>query len=216
MYHSLFLGCRVNADIMFVLDMSHSISNANVRKALSFVEEFAQNLTIGRLDDRVGVVLFGDYGHVMFTMSEHDNKRDLLQAIKGLENYALGERHGEIQNINTAHGLTETIDVFKSDIREPRQSNTVYRVTIVLSDGVSDDYDATIREAEKLRNITPPVLVYAIGVGGVNKDEMRAIAGDYNHYTHLDDFDPEGLHHLREHHVKEICLSGNIKIEVFK
>ena len=206
----------MNADIMFVLDMSHSISKANLRKALGFVEEFAQNLTIGRLDDRVGVVLFGDYGHVMFNMSEHDNKQDLLHSIKELEKYVLGERHGEIQNTNTAHGLTETIDVFNSDIREPQQSNTVYRVAIVVSDGNSDYHDATIREAEKLRNITPPVLVYAIGVGRVDKDEMRAIAGDYDHYTLLDDFDPEGIRHLREHHVKEICLKGNIKIELFK
>ena len=80
----------MNADIMFVLDISHSISEAYLRKALGFVEEFAQNLTIGRLDDRVGVVLFGDHGHVMFNMSQHDNKHDLLQAIKGLEKYALG------------------------------------------------------------------------------------------------------------------------------
>ena len=206
----------MNAGIMFVLDISHSISPGNLRKALGFVEEFAQNLTIGHLDDRVGVVLFGDYGHVMFNMSEHSNKHDFLQAIKGLEQYALDERDNETQNTNTAHGLTETIDVFNSDIREPRQSNTVYRVAIVVSDGVSDYHDATIREAEKLRNITPPVLVYAIGVGRVNKDEMRAIADDYDHYTHLDNFDPEGLHRLRKHHVKEICLSGNIKIEVFK
>ena len=206
----------MNADIMFVLDMSHSISIANLRKTLGFVEEFAQSLTIGRLDNRVGVILFGDHGHVMFNMSEHDNKRDLLLAIEGLENYALGERRWETQNTNTAHGLTETIDVFKSDIREPRQSNTVYRVAIVLSDGKSDDHDGTIREAEKLRNITPTVLVYAIGVGRVDNEEMRAIAGDYDHYTHLDNFDREGFRRLRKQQLEDICLNGNTKNEVCK
>ena len=201
----------MNADIIFVLDMSHSICEANLRKALGFVEEFARSLTIGRLDDRVGVVLFGDYGHVMFTMSEHDNKCDLLQAIKGLEQYALGERYEEIQNGNISHGLMETINIFKSDIREPRRSNTVYRVAIVVSDGKSDDHDATIREAEKLRNITPPVLVYAIGVDGVDVGEMSAIAGDYDHYTHLDNFDPEGFRRLRKQQFEDICLDGNTK-----
>ena len=202
----------MNADIMFVLDMSHSIHNGNLREALVFVEEFAQNLTIGRLDDRVGVVLFGDYGHVMFTMSEHNNKCDLLHAIKGLEQYALDERDNETQNTNTSHGLTETIDVFKSDIREPRQSNTVYRVAIVLSDGVSDDPNATIRVAQKLRNITPTVLVIAIGVGAyINVKEMKAIASDCNHYTHLYDFDPKGFHRVREKYLRDICLNGNSK-----
>ena len=204
----------MNADIMFVLDMSNSITRVNLRKALRFVEEFARSLTIGSLDDRVGVVLFGDYGHVMFTMSEHDNKHDLMEAIKGLRDYAITLRtNGEIQNTNTSHGLAKTIDVFKSDTR---QSNTVYRVAIVLSDGVSDDPDATIREAEKLRNITPPVFVYTIGIGRVDKREMKAIAGDCNHYTFLHDFDQEEFCHLREHHVKDIYSNGNIKIEVFK
>ena len=206
----------MNADIMFVLDMSHSISVANLKKEFGFVEEFARSLTIGRLDDRVGVVLFGDYGHVMFNMSQHDNKRDLLLAIEGLENYALGERRGETQNTNTAHGLTETIDVFKSDIRQPRQSNTVYRVAIVVSDGKSDRRVATIKAAQKLHNITPTVLVYAIGIGKVDKDEMRAIAGDYDHYTHLDNFDRDGLHRLRKQQLEDICLNGNTKNEVCK
>ena len=206
----------MNADIMFVLDMSHSISVANLNKEFGFVEKFTQSLRIGHLDDRVGVVLFGDYGHVMFNMSEHNNKHDLLQAIKGLEQYALDERYNEIQNTNTSHGLTETIDVFKSDIREPRQSNTVYRVAIVLSDGVSNSRDATIGAAQKLHSIAPTVLVYAIGVGGVDEDEMRAIAGDYDHYTYLDNFDPEGFHRLRKQQLKDICLNGNTKNGVCK
>ena len=207
----------MNADIMFVLDMSHSINNGNLGKTLGFVEEFAQSLIIGRLDDRVGVVLFGDHGHVMFNMSEHDNKRDLLQAIKGLKDYAITLRtSGEIQNTNTSHGLSETINVFKSDIREPRQSNMVYRVAIVVSAGGSDDPDATIREAQILRNMTPPVLVYAIGVARVYDKEMRAIAGDCNHYTPLDDFDPEGFRRVRKQQFEDICLNGNTKNEVFK
>ena len=204
----------MNADIMFVLDMSHSISKENLNKEFSFVEEFAQSLTIGRLDDKVGVVLFGYQAHVMFNMSQHDNKHDLLHSIKGLEKYALDQRSRETQHTNTAHGLTETIDVFNSDIREPRQSNTVYRVAIVVSDGKSDSRVATIRAARKLHSITPPVLVYAIGIGKVDKDEMRAIAGDYDHYTHLDNFDRDGLRRLRKQQLEDICLNGNTKNEV--
>ena len=206
----------MNADIMFVLDMSHSISPANLNKEFGFVEEFARSLTIGRLDDRVGVVLFGYQAHVMFNMSQHDNKHDLLQAIEGLENYALDQQRGRTQNTNTSHALTETIDVFKSDIREPRQSNTVYRVAIVVSDGKSDSCVATIKAAQKLHSITPPVLVYTIGIGKVDKDEMRAIAGDYDHYTHLNNFDRDGLRRLRKQQFEDICLNGNTKNEVCK
>ena len=194
--------------------ISHSLYDEHLIKTFDFVGEFVQNLTIGRRDDRVGVVLFGDYGHVMFNMSEHSKKRDLLQAVVQLEQHAKALRtNGEIQNTNTSHGLAKTIDVFQSDTR---QSNTVYRVAIVVSDGKSDDPDATIREAQILRNMTPPVLVYAIGVGRVYDKEMKAIAGDCDHYTPLENFDPEGFRRVRKQYFEDICLNGNTKNEVSK
>ena len=189
---------------MFVLDISHSLMDESLDKTLVFLAEFAQNLTIGPLDNRVGVVVFGDRGHVIFTMSEHENKDDLLGAIKGLKNYTQYVRNGEVQNTNTSHGLKETISIFQSDART---SNTVFRVAIVLSDGVSDDPDATIREAAKLRNLS--VLVYAIGVGDVNEEEMRAIASDSHRYTHLDHFDSEQFKAVRNKYIKDLCLNGN-------
>ena len=202
----------MNADIMFVLDISDSLRDEHLKEALGFVEEFAQNLIIGRRDDRVGVVLFGDYGHEMFTMSDYTKKQDLLQAIRELTDYAITlRRNNGIQTTNTSHGLAKTTAMFQSDTR---QSNTVYRVAIVVSDGVSNDPDATIKEAQILRNITPPVLVYTIGVGGVNRKEMRAIASDYDHYTNLNNFDPEGLRRLRKQQFEDICLNGNTKNEM--
>ncbi|CAI8054244.1 Collagen alpha-6(VI) chain [Geodia barretti] len=205
--------CRVNADIVFVLDISHSLVDNSLDKALNFVADFAQNLTIGRLDDRVGVVVFGDRGHVIFTMSEHENKNDLLGAIKELKNYTQHVRNGETQNTNTSHGLKKTISIFQSDTRE---SNTVFRVAVVLSDGVSDDPDSTVREAAKLRNLS--VLVYAIGVGNdVNDEEMKAIASDCHRYTHLDDFDSEQFKLVRNKYIKDLCLNAtkDISSEIF-
>jgi hypothetical protein len=203
--------CRVNADIMFVLDISHSLLDKSLDKSLNFVADFAQNLTIGRLDDRVGVVVFGDRGHVIFTMSEHENKNDLLGAINELKNYTQHVRNGEIQNTNTSHGLKKTISVFQSDTRK---SNTVFRVALVLSDGVSDDPDSTVREAAKLRNFS--VLVYAIGVGDVNDKEMRAIASDRHRYTHLDDFDSEQFEAVRNSYFNDICLNATTDITGLK
>ena len=203
----------MNADFMFVLDISDSIIDEYLDKVLDFVGEFVEYMSIGPMDDRVGVVVFGDSGNVMFTMSEHQNKTNLSTALGRVEAKVNKIRDKNIQQTNTADGLTETIDVFNSDIREPRQSNTVYRAAIVLSDGVSNDHDATIREAKELHSLTPPVLVYAIGVGGVNEEEMNAIASDCNHYTHLDNFDPEGFHRVRKNYLEDICLIGNVIIK---
>ena len=201
----MFLGCKVNADFLFVLDISSSIIDKHLNVVFHFVGEFAKDLTIGHLDDRVGVVVFGDHGHVMLNLSKHQNKDSLLHALKQLQTDVHKIRRDEVQNTNTVEGLTQAISVFQSDTR---QSNTVYRAAIVLSDGVSDDPGATIRVAEELHSLTPPVLVYAIGVGGVNEEEMIAIAGDVNHYTHLGDFNTEEFDGVREDYLRDICLNG--------
>ena len=197
----------MNADFLFVLDISDSIIDIYLNVTFNFVENYTQDLTIGHLDDRMGVVVFGDHGRVIFTMSEHKNKDSFLDALKQLQTDVRKIRENEVQNTNTSDGLTQAISVFQSGTR---QSNTVYRAIIVVSDGVSDDHEATIRAAEELHSLTPPVLVYAIGVGGVNQEEMIAIAGDSNHYTHLRDFDPEGFHRVRKNYLKDICLIGKV------
>ena len=197
----------MNADFMFVLDISHSIIDEYLKRVYNFVDEFVRYMFIGPFDDRFGVVVFGDHGHVMFKMSEHQSQNWLNRLRDDVEII----RDSGVQQTNTADGLTKAISLFQSDIR---QSNTVYRAAIVLSDGVSDDYDATIRAAEELHSLTPPVLVYAIGVGRVNEEEMIAIASDSNHYTHLDNFDPKGFHQVRENYLEDICLIGNIIIKV--
>ena len=195
----------MNVDIMFVLDISNSLWNKHLEQVFDFMTKFVKkNLTIGLQNDRVGAVIFGDYAHVIFNMSEHDNNQKLLSAIEGLKNYTQHVRNGEIQSTNTSHGLTETLAIFKSD---SRQSNTVFRVALVLSDGVSDDLDSTIREAANLHDFS--VLVYAIGVGIVSDEEMRAIASDRHRYTHLDQFDSEQFKRVRNKYVKDLCLNGN-------
>ena len=186
------------------MDISDSVTRNYLRAMLDFVTKFVESLPIGPRDDRVGAVVFGDNSHVMFTMSEHDNKNDLLLAIKGLEDDIRDIRG--TQQTNTAEGLSETLAAFQSDTRP---SDTVFRVAIVVSDGVSDNPDATKEEAEKLHTLNPRVHTYAIGIGTVDVDEMNAIAGDRNNYTHIDGFDPSELFIVMSKFLRDICLKGN-------
>ena len=192
------------------MDISDSVTRNYLRAMLDFVTKFVENLPIGPWDDRVGAVVFGDNSHVMFTMSEHDNKNDLLHAIKGLEADIDDIRSYEgVQQTNTAQGLSETLGAFQSDTRP---SDTVFRVAIVVSDGVSDNPDATKEEAGRLHTLTPRVHTYAIGIGTVDVDEMKAIAGDRNNYTHIDGFDPSEFNIVRWKFLKDICVKGNLCI----
>ena len=164
----------MNADIVFVLDISHSINDSDLRAALDFEAKFVQNLTIGPDDDRVATVLFGGNAHERFTFSNYTCHDTLLYAVKDLKKYSIYvRRQPGLQTTNTAEGLKYARTLFESD---KRPSSTLLRIIIVLSDGLSNNSTRTIEEAKKLHNLEPPVLVYGIGVGDkVNEGEMRAI-----------------------------------------
>ena len=46
----------MNADIVFVLDISNSINDSELRAALDFEAKYVQNLTIGPDDDQVATL----------------------------------------------------------------------------------------------------------------------------------------------------------------
>ena len=197
----------MNADIVFVLDISNSINSSNLRVELDFEAKFVHNLTIGPDDDRVATVLFGSRAHERFTFSNYPFHDTLLYAVKDLKKYSLyvRQRYG-LQTTNTAEGLKYARTLFESD---KRPSSTLLRIAIVLSDGVSNNSTHTIEEARKLHNLEPPVLVYGIGVGDkVNEAEMTEIAGNPNHYTHLYDFQPSKFDKVRDQFLTDICCNG--------
>ena len=196
-------------DIVFVLDISHSIFIHQLDAVLDFEKKFVKNITIGPYDTRVGTVLFGTHAHKAFNMSAHTTKQKLLCAIGDLAK-AYSDIRGKngVQRTNTAEGLQKTRELFESD-RRP-----VLRVAVVLSDGKST-VNTTLEEAEKLRNLS--VLVYAIGVGSkVNDTEMKEIAGVPNHYTHLKDFDPKKFDCVRKNYTNDMCVIGNYIICLFR
>ena len=46
-------GCKVNTDIIFLLDISGSIYKPDLKKVVDFETQFVQNLNIGPDNDRV-------------------------------------------------------------------------------------------------------------------------------------------------------------------
>ena len=193
----------MNVDIVFVLDISHSIGTNELGTVLDFEEKFVKNLTIGPDNIRVGTVLFGSDAHVEFNLSTHTTKQKLLCAIRDLA-ATTDKKRFRYQTTNTAKGLQKTRELFESD---RRPSSTVLRVAVVLSDGKSNNYTTTAKEAENLRNLS--VLVYAIGVGSkVNDTEMKGIASVPNHYTHLKDFDPKKFDFVRKNYTNDMCVIG--------
>ena len=145
---------------------------------------------------RVGVITFSTQSMVRIALNNTLEKDTLLQQINNIPQAA--------QSTNTDLGL--------DDMRQQawRTDISVLRLAIVLTDGVSDNKDATMRAAEMVHDHQPEILVFAIGVGEEpEREELKAIASEEEFITHLDSFDPDALESTREGYSYQICYFGN-------
>ena len=105
-FTSFIPGCRVNSDIMFVLDIASSIDDTELTEVLEFVADFVSNMTIGPDDTRVGAIVFGRYAHTQFNFSTYSDKNSLLNAIRvDLKNFCHDIRNSDAQTTYTNRGL---------------------------------------------------------------------------------------------------------------
>ncbi|XP_035826806.1 uncharacterized protein LOC101848762 [Aplysia californica] len=159
--------CGGQADIVFLLDESGSVGQSNFDKMLSFVQNVANDFTIGPNDVQVGVDTFSTSFGTDFHLKDHLSKPSLLSAVK---------------NIHYSGGGTNTGDAIGHMTRESFTAAAGHRanvpkIAIVVTDGRSNNKQATIAEAEKARKAG--ITMLAIGVGaGVDDSELNAIATD--------------------------------------
>ena len=67
----------------------------------------------------------------------------------------------------------------------------------------------TIQTAEAVHRLSPPILVYVIGVtDNINKQELETIATNKNDVTYLDSFNSYISQEAQEKHSDEVCDKG--------
>lgn len=198
--------CRVNTDVVFVLDSSGSINNAdpsNYDKVKNFTRAFVDALIDGNSEgeeDRIGIVLYGTYGEVYLQLNESESlgKQSLLEWIKGIP-YRAGWT-------NTADGLCHSIE------QSWRNSLSVLRLVITLTDGKSNRDSPlcgnTTSAARLVHTNNPPLLSYAIGVANANQRELLTIATTPELVDHLDSFNTDLLTAAQEARSYQICFTG--------
>lgn len=85
------------ADIAFLVDASGSVGLDNVDKMKEFVYSVVEKLSIGRTDDRVGLVSYSSDPQLGFHLDSFFTKKDINNAISAMQ-----YRYG---STNTAAGL---------------------------------------------------------------------------------------------------------------
>ena len=162
----------------------------------------------------MGTIIFSDVGDVIFYLNTYVNKSDLLNHIDVLP-YPDG-------STNTPDGLCKLVRYGFAEGNGARPSSgAVYRVAIVMTDGQSNADSSecgwdTLQAAEAVHQLTPPILVYAIGVtDSINVAELEAIATSPKYVTFLDSFDRDILEEAQESHTDEVCKRGIIVHIIF-
>ena len=165
-------------DLVFVLDESGSVGEANFILQIEFVARFVDSFNIGKTTTQVAVMTFSKYPFVEFYLNKYHDKARLIEAIKHI-NYS----HPALTLTHTALAIARTEMLNVTNGRRPDALPFV----IVVTDGKSINPYETKIEAKKLHAMN--VTVFAIGISSeVNEAELRGIASDPKNVIIVEDF----------------------------
>uniref|UniRef100_A0A803SW48 VWFA domain-containing protein n=1 Tax=Anolis carolinensis TaxID=28377 RepID=A0A803SW48_ANOCA len=182
------------ADLVFLIDGSGSISARNFSAMKAFMKEVVDSFIIAQDKVRIGVVQFSKDPQKEFYLNEFYT--DI--AIKG--------KIDEIVQLKTTtftgKGLRFVRSFFEPE-NGGRKNKGVLQSLIVITDGKSND--SVDEAAIVLRK--DGIQVFAIGIATPNSFELLHIAGDPRRVFVVENF--EGLQNIERKIVSEICDPGD-------
>ncbi|KAK9396450.1 collagen alpha-6VI chain-like [Crotalus adamanteus] len=182
------------ADLVFLIDGSDSISKQNFSTMKTFMKEVVDSFIIAKDKVRIGVAQYSTDPQKEFYLNEFFNNNAIKKKID-----AIAQLKG---HTFTGAGLKFVRSFFES-ANGGRQYNGVVQYLIVITDGRSDDKveDAAI----VLRK--DGVQIFVIGIGTSISFELQKISGFPSRVYVLEDF--EQLQSDTRKIVKEICNPGD-------
>ncbi|XP_057689800.1 collagen alpha-6(VI) chain isoform X1 [Corythoichthys intestinalis] len=178
----------VPGDVLFLIDSSGSINQADYGKMKDFMKSVIGKSNIGRDDVRVGVMQYSTIQKMVFPLDRHFNKDEMLRAVDGMRQIGGGTHTGE-----AIGQLTPYFD--QSQGGRPY----VGQMMVVITDGESQDIVKDTSLALRLKGVK----VYAIGVVDANTTQLLEICGSPERVYTEKNFD--GLKDLENQLALEIC-----------
>ncbi|XP_040899842.1 collagen alpha-6(VI) chain-like isoform X2 [Toxotes jaculatrix] len=183
------------ADIVFLVDGSSSIGISNFQEAQRFLQSVVTGLDIGPDKVRVGLAQYSDEPYQEFLLKDHMDKQSLLAEISSFP-YRTG-------GTETGKAIDFLIDNYFTEEAGSRASQRVPQIAVIITDGDSaDDVNAP---AQRLRQ--KGVIVFAIAVGQVNLQELKAIASRPSDRFLLTTDSYQALERLTEGLLQTVCIS---------
>ena len=162
-----------------------------------FVYDTVDEFNVGPDDTKVGVISFSYSATAQFYLNTYNNKTTLLTAINSLPYNGGSTNTADALNLLHQQGYTQ------ANGGRPL-SQAVPRIAVVITDGYSNNYSATVSAATSVHN--ERITVFSVGVGGnVNNAELDIIASDPSHAVTLTGFDTSEFDALQATITNEAC-----------
>lgn len=152
---------RVIRDIIFLVDGSDFVGNANLPYIKNFISGIVNRLDVRPERVRIGLMQYSDRPRTEFYLNSHNNKQDVLAAIAQLR--LVGGR-----TLNTGAALANALD----NNFKPLRRQGVQQVLVLITGGPSQD--EAKRMADKLA--VEGILTFAVGAGQADLDFLAKVA----------------------------------------
>lgn len=192
-----FAECAVAnmADIVFLVDGSSSIGIPSFQQVRLFLQSIVSGLDIGPDKVRVGLAQYSTNPHKEFLLKEHLDAPSLMTAIQKFP-YRTG-------GTNTGKAINFLISEYFTEEAGSRASQRVPQIAVVITDG--DSSDNVTEPARRLRE--QGVIVFAIGVGKANLEELENIANQPSQRFLFTIDSYEALQRLTGGLLQTVCVS---------
>uniref|UniRef100_A0A087XJL2 Collagen type VI alpha 6 chain n=1 Tax=Poecilia formosa TaxID=48698 RepID=A0A087XJL2_POEFO len=183
------------ADIVFLVDGSSSIGIPSFQQVRLFLQSVVSGLDIGPDKVRVGLAQYSTNPHKEFLLKEHLDAPSLMTAIQKFPYRAGGTNTGKAIDFLMSEYFTEEAG--------SRASQRVPQIAVVITDGDSSDNvtDPALRLREQ------GVIVFAIGVGKANLEELENIANQPSQRFLFTIDSYEALQRLTGGLLQTVCVS---------
>lgn len=166
------------ADILIIIDSSSDESAALFKQEMDFVSSLVKGFTVGPTNMQFSLMTFATTPNVEFWFNTYSTKQEILNSLQTVF-FTQGDT-------NTHEALKFAREYCYLPFHGTRPDKNQY--VIVVTDGTAKDYNATIAEAQLLKDMQ--VTIMAVGIGqNADKAELEAIATDLSHVFIADNSD---------------------------
>ena len=191
----MYVACGVGGiDLVFVVDESGSIGEADFQLFREFIENVSSVLNFGQSNSRAAIIKFSSSPSLYFNLNEHTDRSSFIQAIRSLPYNGGGTDIAAALNY-----LRETAQNGLLGINENNR-----QVTMFMTDGQSNLEDT--RAAAMALHDANIFQVYAIGVAGADLTQLNAIANNRSNFVYYSNtFDSNLLRRIENEVIEDLC-----------